>query len=119
MEVVDVDPFAVLKVTATPAGSAFTRAVQFSRDRDERQEQLRSLTTTLASGEPTIVALLDAIGTEPARLPRAAAALHHVAGLAIVTGSRPVRTTLGKVTGQNCMSSPPVPPLVQGGPRGG
>jgi C4-type Zn-finger protein len=61
MEVVDVDPLAVLPVTAS-ASDAFARAADFSRDRDERQEQLRSLTTTLASGEPTTVVLRDAIG---------------------------------------------------------
>lgn len=63
MDVVDVDSLAVLSVT-TSASAAFARAADFSRDRDERQEQHRSLTTTLASGEPITVVLRDAIGTE-------------------------------------------------------
>ncbi len=49
MEVVDVDPLAVLPVTAASASAAFARATDPSRDRVERREQLRSLRTTLAS----------------------------------------------------------------------
>jgi hypothetical protein len=119
MEVADIDPLAVLPVTAS-ARAAFARAADFSRDRDERQKQLRSLTTTPGSGEPTTVVLRDAIGTEQALcLSHPAAALRHITCLTVVTTSRPARDVLGEVNGQNCVSSPPVPPLVQGGPRGG
>lgn len=64
MEVVDVDPLAVLPVTAPSASATFSRASDFSRRRDERHEQLRSLTTTLAAGGPTNVVLRDAVGTK-------------------------------------------------------
>lgn len=190
MEVVDVDPLAVLPVTAASASAAFARAADSSRDRDERQEQLRSLTTTLASvrrlldrceqvaaqlaveldstgcvgvcaaewpvcqgcpgvplsysagvgrcprcdrtvecardrfacGESTTVVLRDATGTEQALcLSHAAATLRHITCLAVVTASRPARAVLGEVTGQSCVISRHVPPLVhlQGRPRGG
>lgn len=46
---VDVDPLAVLPLTAASARVTFARATDPSRDRAERQEQLRSLTTMLAS----------------------------------------------------------------------
>lgn len=119
MEVVDVDPLAVLPVTAS-ASAAFARAADFSRDRDERQEQLRSLMTTLASGEPTTVVLRDAIGTEQALCPsHPAAALRHITCFALVTASRPARAVLGEVTGQSCVICPLVTPLVPGGPCGG
>ncbi len=49
MGVVEVDPLAVLPVTAVSASAAFAGATDPSCDRVERQEQSRSLTTTLAS----------------------------------------------------------------------
>ncbi len=49
MGVVDVDPLAVLPITAASASAAFARAADPGRDLTERQEQLRSLTSTLAS----------------------------------------------------------------------
>ena len=102
------------------ASAAFARAADFSGDRDERQEQLRSLATTLASGEPTTVGLRDFTGPEQALcLSHPAAALRHITCFALVTASRPARDVLGDVTGQNCLSSPPVPPLVPGRPRDG
>jgi len=49
MEVVDVDPFAALPVTAASRTAAFTRATQSSRGPDERQDQLRALGPTVPS----------------------------------------------------------------------
>jgi hypothetical protein len=43
------------------ARCAFARAADFSCDHDQRQAQLRSLTTTLASGEPITIVLRSAI----------------------------------------------------------
>lgn len=56
MDVVDVGLLALLPVT-TSARAAFARAADCSRDSDGRQEPLRSLMTTIASGEPTTVVL--------------------------------------------------------------
>jgi hypothetical protein len=120
MEVVDFDPLAVLPVTAPSASATFSRASDFSRGRDERHEQLRSLATTLASGEPTNVVHQDAIGTEQAlHLSHPATVLRHLGCLVAVTASRPARAGLGEFTDENCVSSRHVPPLVQGRPRGG
>ncbi|MDQ3326699.1 MAG: hypothetical protein M3529_13575 [Actinomycetota bacterium] len=119
MEVVDVDPLAVLPLTAS-ASASFARAADFSRDRGERQAQLRSLMMTFPSGEPTAVVLGDATGAEQApRLSHAAATLRHISRLAVVTGSQPDRAVLSKVAGQSCAIFPPVCPLVQERPRGG
>jgi hypothetical protein len=49
MGVVEVDPLAVLPVTAASASAAFARATDPHRDRNERQEQLQALRLMLAS----------------------------------------------------------------------
>lgn len=49
MGVVEVDPLAVLPITAASASAAFARATDPGRDFTERQEQLRSLRSMLAS----------------------------------------------------------------------
>lgn len=120
MEVVDVDPLAVLPVTAPSASAIFTRAADFSRHSDERHEQLRSLTTTLASGDPTNVVLRVAIGTEQAvhlSTPGDRAAPPRL--LVAVTASQPAPAGLRESTDDNCVRSRHVPPLVQGRPHGG
>lgn len=47
MGVVEVDPLAVLPITAAAASAAFARATDPGRDLNERQEQLRSLRSRL------------------------------------------------------------------------
>ncbi|MEX2289090.1 MAG: hypothetical protein WD794_02030 [Mycobacteriales bacterium] len=119
MNVVDVDSLAVLPVTAS-ASAGFARGVDFSRGRDERQEQLRPLTTALASGEPTTVVFRDAIDPEQLLLPsHAASALRHITCLAVVSAPRPAQAVLGEVAGQSCMISQQVHVLVPGRPCGG
>lgn len=49
MGVVEVDPLAVLPITAASASAAFARATDPGRDFTQRQEQLRSLRSMLAS----------------------------------------------------------------------
>ncbi len=49
MGVVEVDPLAVLPITAASASAAFARAADPGRDLTERQEQVRSLRSMLAS----------------------------------------------------------------------
>ncbi len=49
MGVVEVDPLSVLPITAASASAAFARATDPGRDFTERQEQLRSLRSMLAS----------------------------------------------------------------------
>lgn len=119
MEVVNVDPLAVLPVTSPSASATSSRAADFSRRRGERHEQLRSLTTTLAC-EPTNVVLRAAISTEQARhLSHPATVTRHPGCPVAVTASRPAPAGLGESTEENCVSSRHVPPLVQERPRGG
>ena len=49
MAVVEVDPLAVLPITAAAASAVFARAADPGRDPDERQEQLRSLRSLLTT----------------------------------------------------------------------
>ncbi len=49
MGVVDVDPLAVLPITAAAASATFARAADAGRDLGERQEQLRSLRSMLTT----------------------------------------------------------------------
>jgi hypothetical protein len=49
MAVVEVDPLAVLPITAAAANAAFARATDPGRDLNERQEQLRSLRSSLTT----------------------------------------------------------------------
>lgn len=118
MDVVDVDLLAVLPVSAS-ASAGFARAVDFSRDRDERQEHLRPLMTTLASGEPSTFVVVDAIGAERGcvcrpqrRCPTSAASWKMIA-------SRPAQAGLIEITEKTSGFRRPVPPFVQGGPCGG
>lgn len=76
MELIEVDPFAMLSVIASSASAAFTRAAQFSRDRDERQEQLRSLPPLLASVRPLLDRCERQLRNLPQSLPRPIAAGH-------------------------------------------
>jgi hypothetical protein len=64
MRLTEVDPLAVLPVTAATASAAFARAADPGRDHLERQQQLAVLETSLDS----VVRLLDRCRQEAARL---------------------------------------------------
>ena len=64
MRLVDVDPLAVLPVTAAAASAAFARASDPARDDDERREHLPLLQVTLGA----VRKLLDSGEQETARL---------------------------------------------------
>lgn len=64
MGLVDVDPLAVLPVTAASASAAYARASDPARDRVERQEQLTFLEITLS----VVRELLDSCDQQTARL---------------------------------------------------
>jgi hypothetical protein len=64
MRLVDVDPLAVLPVTAASASAAYARASDPARDDVERQEQLTSLEITLS----VVRELLDSCDQQTARL---------------------------------------------------
>jgi hypothetical protein len=64
MGLVDVDPLALLPVTAAAASAAYARASDPARDDDERQEQLTFLEITLSA----VWELLDSCDQHTARL---------------------------------------------------